>query len=375
MKNIIVALFLTFSLALIGQEAVGQVADNPTDGPRYTVYSKNRFKQNPKHTWSWFNRKRYYSIGGSINSMNYFGDITPQPSFTSTDIRFSRANFSAYIQRRLYPGVTGRIMFSYGTITGIDTVSASPSKPRWEHNQFRYIRNVSFRSRIYELAGLFNFDLVKNRGVFYQRPQKVIPYLSAGFAFFYHNPKTIAPDEFGGGWVKLQPLRTEGQGRVLADGETVLRRKYSLVQIAIPLGFGFRYKISPRWDVAFEANYRWLVTDYLDDVSGNYIDLGVFGSSEEENLARALHDRSREGGRALDPTNMYVPPDYTYTGIDGRVYTTFLGFGNDQYPDNIRGNSRDKDVYLVTGFHLSYILPGQVRCPEPFKKRFRAHRL
>lgn len=390
MKHLKIILTVLSLFSLGSFEAVAQ-KDNPTKTPKYTVYSKNKYKQNPKHTWSWFSRKRYYSIGGGINAMNYFGDITPQPSFTSLDIQFTRINFGLYVQRRLYPGITGRIAVSYGRVQGSDEGSVSPDKRNWEQNQFRYIRNLSFRNDLWELSAVGLFDLVKNRGVFYQRPKRIIPYFVAGVAVFYNNPKAIAPeqDQLGnqlpeaGSWVALQPLGTEGQGRPSYDiynrqvGDSIIiggGSKYSKVQIAFPLGFGLRYKLSSRWDVSFEFSYRFLVTDYLDDVSRKYVDLGVFG---EDNLARAMSDRSREGGRAPAVRQLltFDLGDYNYVGRDGRPYSTFTGFGNDEYIDNIRGNRTDRDTYLVTGFHVSYIMPGQVRCPEPFKKIFRRHRL
>ncbi len=395
MKHFKVILIIVILLDLVGLHAFAQ-KDNPTEKPKYTVYSKNKYKQNPKHTWSWFSRKRYYSIGGGFNAMNYFGDITPQSSFSSFDVKFTRMNFGLYVQRRLYPGVTGRVAFSYGRVKGSDEESVSPDKANWERNQFRYIRNLSFRNDIFELSAVGLFDLVKNRGVFYQRPKRIVPYLVAGIAVLYHNPKAIAPqqDQLGnpiaesGEWVPLQPLGTEGQGRdpyfkynrevndtISWGGGTT----YSKIQIAFPLGFGLRYKLSSRWDISFEVAYRFLLTDYLDDVSKKYVDLGVFG---DDNLARAMSDRSRENGRAesvraivTDGVRENTLINQQYVGVDGRTYTTFVGFGNDQYVDNIRGNASDRDTYIVTGFHVSYIMPGQVRCPEPFKKIFRRHRL
>jgi hypothetical protein len=91
-----------------------------------------------------------------------------------------------------------------------------------------------------------------------------------------------------------------------------------------------------------------------------------------------MHDRTREGGyqRLIDGGVTYLPPLEGYLSpTDGNVYVTYLGFGNDANIDNIRGNSRDRDVLIMTGLHLSYIIPGQVRCPEPFKRKFRRHRL
>jgi hypothetical protein len=327
-----------------------------------------KFKQNPKHTWSWFNRKKYWSVGASINVMNYFGDIVPQPYFTSMDLGYTRPNFAIHAQKRYRPNFSIRYSLSWGRVKGDDTTNIGPDKPRWEHNQFRYIRNLRFRNDILELSAVGVWDLVGNRGTFYQRPKRVIPYLVGGLAVFRHNPKARSPESFGGDWVALQPLGTEGQGYAEEYG-----KKYSRWQIAIPMGFGMRYRISTRWDLAFEVSYRKLFTDYIDDVSRNYVDLGIFGDND---LARAMSDRSLEGGRRIDQLGLTFKPNfYTYVGADGRVYRTLEGFGNEQYEDNIRGNYRDKDMLIIAGLHLMYIIPGQVRCPEPFKKRFRRHRL
>ncbi len=360
-KLLFLSLTLTLVLGLTSQMANAQLFER-RENPK--------FKQNPKHKWSWFNRKKYWSVGIGLNAMNYFGDITPQPDFTSLELGYTRPNISLYAVQRLFPGVSVRYQFSWGRIKGSDMASASPDGRRWEEfNQFRYIRNASFRSDIMELGVLGMFDLVKNRGVFYQRPKKVIPYLVAGVTFFRHNPKALNPLVEGDEWVALQPLGTEGQGR---EG---YKSRYSRWQFALPLGVGLRYKISQRWDIAFDITYRYTLTDYMDDVSGKYADPGIFA---DDNLARALHDRSREGGyqRLIDGGVTYLPPLEGYLSpTDGNVYVTYLGFGNDANIDNIRGNSRDRDVLIMTGLHLSYIIPGQVRCPEPFKRKFRRHRL
>jgi hypothetical protein len=103
---------------------------------------------------------------------------------------------------------------------------------------------------------------------------------------FYHNPKAMAPetDQLGnsipeaGKWVALQALGTEGQ---YSDAYDV--KPYSKVQISVPIGLGFSYKIGNNLDFSFEIGYRILFTDYIDDVSENFVDLGIFDNP----LARA----------------------------------------------------------------------------------------
>ncbi len=323
---------------------------------------RKRWRPPHKQKWTWNKfRQGYQSIGFAVNAMNYFGDITPLQGFYSTDVRFTRANFSIFYMKRFSPSFTGRAMFSYGRLAGADTITTNPKDG---DDQFRYIRNLHFRNDIWELSLTGVVDLVSHREVFYDRPTKVIPYLVFGIAGFYHNPQAQTPAALGGDWVDLRPLGTEGQNIAGNPYGT----PYSKWQVAFPLGIGFRKRIAQRWDLSFEVCARVLITDYLDDVSKNYVDLGVF----ENETAKAMHDRSRENGRQeylRGGVTAFVPSDFTYIGKDGRRYTTFVGFGNDYYPDNIRGNVRDRDFYTITGIHLSYILPGQVRCPETFRAR------
>jgi len=136
-------------------------------------------------------------------------------------------------------------------------------------------------------------------------------------------------------------------------------KAYSPIGISIPLGIGVRYRISRKMDVSFEMAYRFTFTDYLDDVSGDYVDPALF----DDDLARALHDRSAEpvdmlSGEQRIPEIVGEVVDYV-SPIDGRTYRSINGFG---MPANIRGND-DNDAFLVTGFQLSYIF-STVRAPK-----------
>lgn len=339
-------------------------------------YSRKRAPHG--HKWVWTKRKEYISAGISLNAMNYFGDIVPRPNFLSTDIRATRPNVSAFVSKRFYPNFTGRFMLSYGRISGDDSKTASPTDP---HDVFRYIRNTHFRSDIFEMTLVGQYDLIaetKINKVYYKRPKQIIPYVNMGIGMFYHNPKAKVPEAFGGDWIALQQLGTEGQGRSNPlTGETY-GKLYSKVQVCMPIGFGFRKRISERFDIAFEMMWRFTLTDYLDDVSKKYLNKGVFAEDEDGGLAWAMHDRSIEGNRLAELKakfangEMAYLPTVRFTPNVGdpnfKFYQTLDGFGNDFFPDNIRGNVRDRDVYITTGIHLIYIIPpSQVRCPIVFK--------
>jgi len=315
--------------------------------------------------------KRYTSIGIMMNASNYFGDIVPRSSFSSADLQLTRPSFGAIVSRKISSRISVRGSFAYARIKGDDFVSASPNDA---NARFRYVRNLSFRNDIYELAGTISYDFISNTNIFYKRP-KWVPYVFIGIGGFYHNPKgKLTSNESNGlsnNWVALQPLGTEGQG---IDG----KKRYSLLQVTIPYGLGVRYKLSNHIDISFEIGLRQTFTDYLDDVSGNYPDKKVLDQMSP--LARAFSARSlateSAGGkdRNIDAlaSYLYGSDNYKqvyYNGVDGQTYTVY-GHGIDTHTGQYenkgqqRGNPKDKDQYLLTGFHVSYIIFKGVRCPK-----------
>ena len=312
--------------------------------------------------------KRYSFAGVSINSMNYFGDLSPASNISSTDLNYSRPGFTLSYGRKYGPNYWWRISYSWGTLRGDDFDSADPNN---EVAQYRYIRNLHFRNRISELAFTFHLDLLENPYTYLRRPGWT-PYIFLGVALFHHNPKARVPEsdvqtgyqfENAGEWVSLQPLGTEGQNTGLYNN-----KPYRRIQPAIPFGLGVTKRIADQWDISLEIGLRYLFFDYIDDVSGGYVDLGLF----DDPMARAMSDRSQEitGGARAKPRDFTIiegiTSKHTYVGADGRSYTVYHGYGSDLHSSNIRGNINDRDIYIITSLKLSRIV-------KPYQKtrRFR----
>lgn len=294
--------------------------------------------------------KIYNSIGISLNAFNYYGDLAPKPSRFSTDITFTRPAIGLSFTHRFGPRYQVTGAFTYGTLRGADAESAD--KGDASNGAFRYNRNLSFRNRIKELSVVGSLDLFENQATYISRV-KWTPYAFIGLAIFHHNPQAQAPatDLQGnplpnaGEWIDLKPLGTEGQNGGLQEGDINNGIKpYKLIQLAIPFGIGARFRINEVMDFSAELGFRYLFTDYIDDVSGNYVDLSVFGDDE---LAKAMSYRSNE---IVDPS--LLQPTQTR---DGQTYDLLPGYGQ-EHPDNMRGSSNDKDIYMVTTFRLTYIL-------------------
>lgn len=294
--------------------------------------------------------KRYKTIGYSLNGINYYGDLAPRPQRLSSDISFTQPGIGISFTSRYGPRYGLKFDFMYATLKGSDADSADPSD--LESGIYRYQRNLSFRNRIKELSVVAVFDLFENQATYISRVGWT-PYVFLGLAVFHHNPQARAPETDlngnplakAGKWVDLQPLGTEGQNALLRESDANSSIKpYSKFQLAIPFGIGARLRLNEVMDFWADISFRYTFTDYLDDVSANYVDLGVF---EDNELARALAYRTNELNDLI--------PTHTYIGRDGNTYNVKAGYGS-EHRSNLRGSKTDRDIYMVTSLRLTYII-------------------
>ena len=323
--------------------------------------NRKAIKRNNKRIASFKGRKSHFgkdkvynAIGFSVNALNYYGDLAPRPQRVSTDISFTKPGFGVSFAHRFGPRYTLQGQFMYGVLKGADNESAD--KADLENGFFRYKRNLSFRNHIKELTVVAVFDLFKNNGNYISRA-KWTPYAFLGVAAYLHNPQALAPatDLNGnplpeaGEWVKLRDLGTEGQYAALNPTDVNFGIKpYKLFQFAIPFGVGARFRINEVMDFWADLGFRYTFTDYLDDVSANYVDLGALSSP----LAKAMSYRTNELNLSSSTR--------TYVGRDGVTYRVEPGYGEEYKgvndPGNVRGSKEDRDIYMVTSLRLTYIL-------------------
>lgn len=351
------------------------VSDADAQRRRKNKYGYKKSKSSKKFSkysggkvgYSGVGNPKYSTIGFSINATNYFGDLSPDPSKFSTNYRFVPDGFGLTYSKVMHPGIFGRVGFNYGNIKSDDfeTKGTGEGDPSADG---RYGRNYHFKNSIYELSLGFEIDLIpSNSGARGRFP--VNPYLYIGVAGFYHAPKAKAPqatvdvdndgtldavDQAGnkidvspGSWVDLQSLSTGNDS-------------YSKFQFSIPLGLGVKIRLPGNFDLNFEVGFRYLFTDYIDDVGGAYKDLDDFGSNY---LARAMSERGAEAIAA----NANQPRDASIynTGSITVVYDytndpTWTGSGTYTHGDNYvvggnRGGS-SKDFLVTTQIRLVYIL-------------------
>lgn len=211
-------------------------------------------------------------FGGS----NYHGDLAKEIIFSET-----HPMLGAYYQQNFNEWFSLRYQAAYAKISGSDRNFAAYSQ-----------RNLSFYSHILEggVIGEINFNpfgLNPNMSSF-------SPYVFTGFTIFHFNPKTKYNNEV----IMLRDMGTEGQGM---DG----KKYYSLIQPAVPLGFGLKWKQSQSLVVGFEVGFRKTWTDYLDDVQGEYPSFARM-KSEKGDLPAMLSHRYMENKDA----NIAVPDKF-----------------------------------------------------------------
>jgi hypothetical protein len=157
---------------------------------------------------------------------------------------------------------------------------------------WRKQRNLNFKTNVWEAYGALEIFPTM---FFYRKSEyepRLRPYGLLGIGLFHFNPKGSLTDAAGNTtWYKLQPLRTEGEGM----SQYPASKPYKLTQVNIPLGAGIKYFFSDRMNMSMEVLYRKTFTDYIDDVSKNYIDANDFAKylpSSQATLAAQLSDKT-----------------------------------------------------------------------------------
>ena len=241
-------------------------------------------------------RERSLILVGGIGSATYYGDmrdpgdfIKPNPSL-SIGLRKYFFNQNPLLKR-----------LSIGTEVTWLLLHADDSKSDIEG---KAARNLSFSTGTVEWNLTGYVDLFATGERFYQRPRFNF-YGFAGVGGIYFNPKA----ELDGKKYSLQPLETEGVS-------------YSRTALVVPYGLGVRYMFNPFLNVSIEMGWRLTFTDYLDDVSGNYLD-----NASLTGVRQKLADRRPEIGLPVRPAG------------------------------SIRGNPDSNDGYVLVSAKIEYYLP------------------
>ncbi len=249
------------------------------------------------------NKKAWFShdVGVFLGGAYYMGDLNSRHFFMTQPAGglFYRFNYN---YRLAFRGG-----FNFGTVQADDSQTDNPDQLE---------RNLNFKSRIQEFSAQAEFNFWEYRVG--HTDFIFAPYIFAGIGVFHFDPMGNYNDQ----WVPLHGLSTEGQKTSFNK-----RKQYKLFQPNIPFGLGFKLSVSKQITIGFEWGPRKTFTDYLDDVSGKYVDPALL-LKEKGAFAVVMSDRSTV-----------------------KDHSTNVG--------KLRGNPNTKDWYIFYGFVVSFKLKGK----------------
>ena len=286
---------------------------------------------NTQRNWSLNKKEFLFGLGAT----QFLGDLGGKDQigrdFSLIDLDLPSTQIGGMIgfRYRFHPYWATTTTFNVGMLRGDDALT---------NEIIRRSRNLNFKTWNFELAQRLEFILLANekfgarykvKGLKYMKDRNEQLYLFGGVGINYFNPK----GEMNGQWVKLRPLRTEGQG--LAGGP----KEYLPISLTIPMGVGFRMGINRMWRIGIEATYVKTFTDYMDDVSGVYYDPNELAaqvgtesaymsnkSVNNSNWFQAGQQRGDEQKDAYFYLNIVVARNLTYHDYAGaRKKYTFKG--------------------------------------------------
>lgn len=230
----------------------------------------------------------YWEINLSVGANNFLGDLGGTKGKGQDFLKDYTFETNRYLA-----GLSGTynisnwlatdIGFNFGKIYGADSLIENTG----DFERWRYYRNLSFKSNVFEAYGgftIYPIILLKHKKIELYRFN---PYIQTGIGVFHFNPTA----ELDGEKIYLQPLNLEGQG----FDEYPDRKPYNRTKLYIPLNLGIKYYFNNRWGLAIGAMSRFTFTDYIDDISTTYIDPALFYkyySPEQASIAERLYSRS-----------------------------------------------------------------------------------
>lgn len=254
-------------------------------------------------------KSQEWEFGTKLGLMGYIGDLN-----TNNPLAFNRPAFGFNVRYGFTPFSGLNLSVLQGAVAASDADSDIPSNK---------LRNLDFRSNITEIGLTYEhyfWPFAPGTGKY-----RFTPYAFIGISGFLFEPKT----DYLGRTVNLRELGTEGQGTPLNSAP-----KYSNLSYAIPFGIGIKYNVANNFNIGLELGYRNTFTDYLDDVSGTYVDKALLATYSGQ-LASDLSDRSGEINNGVN---------------SGESFT-------------MRGDDTRRDFYMFTGVTFSYTLT-PIKCPD-----------
>ncbi len=278
---------------------------------------------------------RGFSLGLNYGVSDLWGDVGTKnviDHYTNNKY-FDLVHYMGGINIRycIAPALSLRLNLNYGTIFASDEWNVQKAKQAsslGDDYVQRYSRYQIVKDNIWESSITFEFSPLRLGNYGGKSARRAgQPYLLAGIGYFHFQPYAMYTDPVSkiSNWVKTYDLHLEGDGFSNMPGAPPA---YSLWQIEIPLGLGYKIDIGEHLNIGVQWEWRMTTFDYLDGVSNKYIDPKYFDlnlSPANAAIAKALANRT------------------WINNIDKTVA-----------PGDMRGNPGNNDSYSTLSFVIYY---------------------
>lgn len=244
-----------------------------------------------------------FEIGAGIGPLFFLGDLggnMGKGTYFVKDVNFPVTKMAKGIFVNYFPKewLGFRIAANHGVLEGADSLI----KEKGGDESFRYNRNLHFRSSLLEAYAAVEFYPT----VFFEEYEglqgKIRPYGIIGLGMIKYKPQAEYYSPNGTKrWVDLEPLRLEGQGM----DEYPDRPRYKLTTMELPLGAGVKWYVKENMYLGIEVMHRKTFSDYIDDLSKDYIDPALYDkylAPDQAVIAKQLQDRKLNPTFSRQPT-------------------------------------------------------------------------
>jgi hypothetical protein len=211
-----------------------------------------------------------FELGLGVGPLFFLGDLGGNLGKGTTfvkDINLPVTKMAVGLFVNYYPQewLGFRVAVNHGTLEGADSLIHEKGGAE----SYRYVRNLHFRSKLLEAYAALEIYPTVFIEQYDGLQGKLRPYGVIGVGMFKYKPQTQYYSPNGSKtWVDLEPLRIEGQGM----DEYPDRKRYKLTQLEIPVGAGVKWYVRDNMYLGLEVLHRKTFTDYIDDLSKDYID-------------------------------------------------------------------------------------------------------
>ena len=234
-----------------------------------------------------------------------------------------------FVRYSFHPFIAARLGVSYGTYYATDEWNVQQAKKasslQSDYVQ-RYARRQDIKDNIWEGTLMFEISPLRTNYRSKMAHHKLQPILLAGIGYFHYTPYSTFtdPETKISQMVPIANLHLEGDGfKNMPNAPAAV----SQWQICVPLGAGLKWDVGEHVTIGAEWVWRMTMTDYLDGVSGKYIDPANFKSN-------------------LSPTNAYIA-----TYLSNRTWLEHVDIAK---TGDTRGNSSNNDSYSSISVSVYY---------------------